>query len=78
MGERYGVLTEADDLVHLEAMPVAYSHPNEIIFRNYVISTYIMLETATSVNQKTTHASTSLSSGMSPIRLRTRTHPLFE
>ena len=40
LGEVYGVLADADAVVHLAAIPVAYSHPNEVTFRNNVMSTY--------------------------------------
>ncbi|MEH7415996.1 NAD(P)-dependent oxidoreductase [Neobacillus drentensis] len=46
LGEVYGVLTGADAVVHLAAIPVAYSHPNEVTFQNNVLSTYNILEAA--------------------------------
>ncbi len=46
MGECYGALTGADAVVHLAAIPVAYSHPNEVTFRNNVMATYNILEAA--------------------------------
>lgn len=46
LGEAYGVLEGADAVVHLAAIPVAYSHPNEVTFRNNVMSTYNVLEAA--------------------------------
>ncbi|AZN40292.1 NAD-dependent epimerase/dehydratase family protein [Paenibacillus albus] len=46
LGEAYGVLAGADAVVHLAAIPVAYSHPNEVTFRNNVLSTYNVLEAA--------------------------------
>ncbi|GAE92219.1 UDP-glucose 4-epimerase [Gracilibacillus boraciitolerans JCM 21714] len=47
LGEVYGgVLEGADAVVHLAAIPVAYSHPNEVTFRNNVMSTYNILEAA--------------------------------
>ncbi|RAP78527.1 NAD-dependent epimerase/dehydratase family protein [Paenibacillus montanisoli] len=46
LGEVYGVLAGADAVVHLAAIPVAYSHPNEVTFRNNVMSTYNVLEAA--------------------------------
>lgn len=46
LGQVYGVLAEADAVVHLAAIPVAYSHPNEVTFRNNVMSTYNILEAA--------------------------------
>ncbi|MDF2922136.1 MAG: galE [Paenibacillaceae bacterium] len=46
LGECYGVLAGADAVVHLAAIPVAYSHPNEVTFGNNVMSTYNVLEAA--------------------------------
>ncbi len=46
LGEVYGVLEGADAVVHLAAIPVAYSHPNEVTFQNNVMSTYNILEAA--------------------------------
>ncbi|MGN8645909.1 NAD-dependent epimerase/dehydratase family protein [Gracilibacillus sp. HCP3S3_G5_1] len=46
LGEVYGVLEGADAVVHLAAIPVAYSHPNEVTFQNNVMSTYHILEAA--------------------------------
>jgi nucleoside-diphosphate-sugar epimerase len=46
LGECYGALEGAEAVVHLAAIPVAYSHPNEVTFRNNVISTYNILEAA--------------------------------
>jgi nucleoside-diphosphate-sugar epimerase len=46
LGEVYGVLTGADAVVHLAAIPVAYSHPNEVTFQNNVMSTYNVIEAA--------------------------------
>ncbi|GGH81769.1 nucleoside-diphosphate-sugar epimerase [Pullulanibacillus pueri] len=46
LGEVYGVLAGADAVVHLAAIPVAYSHPNEVTFQNNVMSTYNILEAA--------------------------------
>lgn len=46
LGEVYGVLSGADAVVHLAAIPVAYSHPNEVTFQNNVMSTYNILEAA--------------------------------
>ncbi|ENH97727.1 NAD-dependent epimerase/dehydratase [Gracilibacillus halophilus YIM-C55.5] len=46
LGEVYGVLKGADAVVHLAAIPVAYSHPNEVTFQNNVMSTYNILEAA--------------------------------
>ncbi|KKI89931.1 dehydratase [Bacillus sp. SA1-12] len=46
LGEVYGVLAGADAVVHLAAIPVAYSHPNEVTFKNNVMSSYNVLEAA--------------------------------
>ncbi|MBS4204415.1 NAD-dependent epimerase/dehydratase family protein [Lederbergia citrea] len=46
LGEVHGVLVGADAVIHLAAIPVAYSHPNEVTFRNNVMSTYNILEAA--------------------------------
>ncbi len=46
LGEVYGVLAGADAVVHTAAIPVAYSHPNEVTFHNNVMSTYNILEAA--------------------------------
>ncbi|GGG64204.1 NAD-dependent epimerase/dehydratase family protein [Paenibacillus radicis (ex Gao et al. 2016)] len=46
LGEVYGILAGADAVVHLAAIPVAYSHPNEVTFHNNVMSTYNVLEAA--------------------------------
>ena len=46
LGEVYGALAGADAVVHLAAIPVAYSHPNEVTFENNVMSTYNILEAA--------------------------------
>ncbi|WP_058308843.1 NAD-dependent epimerase/dehydratase family protein [Gracilibacillus massiliensis] len=52
LGEVYGVLEGADAVVHLAAIPVAYSHPNEVTFQNNVMSTYNILEAAGSLGIK--------------------------
>lgn len=52
LGECYGALTGADAVVHLAAIPVAYSHPNEVTFRNNVMSTYNILEAADTLGIK--------------------------
>lgn len=46
LGEVHGVLAGADAVIHLAAIPVAYSHPNEVTFQNNVMSTYNILEAA--------------------------------
>jgi len=46
LGECYGILTGADAVVHLAAIPVPYTYPNEVVFKNNVMSTYNILEAA--------------------------------
>jgi len=62
LGEVYGVLAGADAVVHLAAIPVAYSHPNEVTFQNNVMSTYNILEAAGSLGIKKAAISSSESS----------------
>lgn len=52
LGECYGALAGADAVIHLAAIPVAYSHPNEVTFRNNVMSTYNILEAAAGLGIK--------------------------
>lgn len=46
LGECYGVLEGADAVVHLAAIPQAYTHPNEVVFQNNTVATYNILEAA--------------------------------
>ena len=46
IGECYGALAGADAVVHLAAIPEAYSHANEVTFQNNVMATYNILESA--------------------------------
>ncbi|WP_078546185.1 NAD-dependent epimerase/dehydratase family protein [Litchfieldia alkalitelluris] len=62
LGEVYGVLSGADAVVHLAAIPVAYSHPNEVTFENNVMSTYNILEAAANLGIKKAVISSSESS----------------
>ncbi|WP_160725160.1 NAD-dependent epimerase/dehydratase family protein [Bacillus sp. USDA818B3_A] len=62
LGEVYGVLAGADAVVHLAAIPVAYSHPNEVTFQNNVLSTYNILEAAGNLGIKKAVISSSESS----------------
>jgi len=62
LGEVYGVLADADAVVHLAAIPVAYSHPNEVTFQNNVMSTYNILEAAGNLGIKKAVISSSESS----------------
>ena len=65
LGEVYGVLSDADAVVHLAAIPVAYSHPNEVTFQNNVMSTYNVLEAASTLGiQKAVIASSESSYGI--------------
>ncbi|SEW15097.1 NAD-dependent epimerase/dehydratase family protein [[Clostridium] fimetarium] len=52
IGECYGALAGADAVVHLAAIPVAYSHPNEVTFQNNVMTTYNILEAAAGLGIK--------------------------
>ncbi len=52
MGQCCSALSGADAVVHLAAIPVAYSHPNEVTFRNNVMSTYNILEAAATLGIK--------------------------
>lgn len=52
LGQVYGVLAGADSVVHMAAIPVAYSHPNEVTFANNVLSTYNVLEAAAGLGIK--------------------------
>ena len=52
LGECYGALAGADAVVHLAAIPVAYSHPNEVTFQNNVMSNYNILEAAAGLGIK--------------------------
>ncbi|ADU32309.1 NAD-dependent epimerase/dehydratase family protein [Evansella cellulosilytica] len=62
LGEVYGVLAGADAVIHLAAIPVAYSHPNEVTFENNVMSTYNILEAASTLGIKKAVISSSESS----------------
>jgi nucleoside-diphosphate-sugar epimerase len=62
LGEVHGVLAGADAVAHLAAIPVAYSHPNEVTFKNNVMSTYNILEAAGNLGIKKAVISSSESS----------------
>ncbi|CAM3812234.1 NAD-dependent epimerase/dehydratase family protein [Alkalicoccus chagannorensis] len=62
LGEVYGVLADADAVVHIAAIPVAYSHPNEVTFQNNTMSTYNILEAAGNLGIKKAVISSSESS----------------
>lgn len=46
LGECYGILENADAVIHLAAIPTAYIFPNEVTFRNNVMATHNILEAA--------------------------------
>lgn len=62
LGQVHGVLAGADAVVHIAAIPVAYSHPNEVTFENNVMSTYNILEAAGNLGIKKAVISSSESS----------------
>ncbi len=65
LGECYGMLAGADAVVHLAAIPVAYSHPNEVTFHNNVMATYNILEAADALGiQKAVVASSECTYGI--------------
>lgn len=49
LGEVYGALEGCDAVVHTGAIPVAYRYPNEVTFSNNTLSTYNVLEAASSL-----------------------------
>ena len=52
LGEVYGLLNGADAVVHLAAIPVPYTYPNEVVFNNNVMATYNVLEAAAGLGIK--------------------------
>jgi nucleoside-diphosphate-sugar epimerase len=46
LGECYGILENADAVIHLAAIPSAYIFPNEVTFANNVTASYNILEAA--------------------------------
>jgi nucleoside-diphosphate-sugar epimerase len=52
LGEAYGVLQDAEAVIHLAAIPVAYLYPNEVTFQNNVMATYNILEAAAGLGIK--------------------------
>lgn len=52
LGEAYGVLQNADAVIHLAAIPVAFLYPNEVTFQNNVMTTYNILEAAVGLGIK--------------------------
>jgi nucleoside-diphosphate-sugar epimerase len=65
LGEVYGVLQGADAVIHLAAIPQAYTHSNERTFRNNAMTTYNVLEAAAGLGiQKAVIASSESSYGL--------------
>lgn len=62
LGEVYGALEGCDAVLHTAAIPVAYRYPNEVTFANNTISTYNILEAASSLGIKRAIISSSESS----------------
>lgn len=52
LGEVYGVLSGADAVVHIAAIPRPNMHPNEVVFENNVMCTYNILEAAAGLGIK--------------------------
>jgi len=52
LGQVYGAIAGADAVIHLGSIPVAYSHPNEVVFLNNVMSTYNVLEACSGLGIK--------------------------
>jgi nucleoside-diphosphate-sugar epimerase len=52
LGEVYGVLEDAYAVIHLAAIPQAYTYSNEVTFENNVMSTYNILEAAAGLRIK--------------------------
>ena len=46
LGEVYGLLKNADSVVHLAAIPSPGNHPDEVVYKNNVMSTFNVLEAA--------------------------------
>jgi nucleoside-diphosphate-sugar epimerase len=56
---------QAEGIVHFAAIPQAYTHPNDVCFRNNVMNTYNILEAAANLGiQKVVLASSESSYGM--------------
>ncbi len=52
LGEIYGILSNADAVVHIAAIPRPGEHPNEVVYRNNVMSTYNILEASAGLGIK--------------------------
>jgi len=69
LGEVYGLLQNADAVVHLAAIPVPYTYPNEVVFQNNVMTTYNILEASASLGiKKVVIASSECSYGIASSR----------
>ena len=52
LGEAYHVLLGADAVIHMAAIPVPFKNPNDVVFRNNVMSTFNILEAAANLGIK--------------------------
>ena len=52
LGEAYHVLLGADAVIHMAAIPVPFSNPNDVVFRNNVMSTFNLMEAAANLGIK--------------------------
>lgn len=52
LGEVYHVLLGADAVIHMAAIPVPFKNPNDVVFRNNVMSTFNILEAASNLGIK--------------------------
>ena len=69
LGEVYGLLQGADAVIHLAAIPVPYTYPNEVVFKNNVMATYNILEAAAGLGiKKVVIASSECSYGIASSR----------
>jgi len=69
LGEVYGLFEGADAVVHLAAIPVPYTYPNEVVFQNNVMATYNVLEAAAGLGiKKVVIASSECSYGIASAR----------
>ncbi|PRO67255.1 NAD-dependent epimerase/dehydratase family protein [Alkalicoccus urumqiensis] len=62
LGQVYGALEGVDAVIHLGAIPVAYSHPDDVTFQNNVMSTYNVLQACAGLGIKKTVIASSESS----------------
>ena len=69
LGECYGVMKGCDAVIHLAAIPVPYTFPNEVVFKNNVLAAYNILEAAAGLNiKKVVIASSECSYGIASSR----------